>query len=196
LKKSRVRIGERKEIARYFERLIRLNFKQKEREKKMRKYFVNMFVGLAAVLMVLTFADVSNAQRRRESRGKMRSKAEVKAIINRVEDRVDNFVKNYDKSLDRSKLNGTSREDWLNKRAKDLESATDELSREFDRRDAWVENKDEVRKCLNIASDIDRNMKNYRFGAATENNWSRVRYELNTLADVYNLPKVGANAYR
>ncbi|HVE58922.1 MAG TPA: hypothetical protein VNB22_18960 [Pyrinomonadaceae bacterium] len=162
----------------------------------MRKYFVNMFVGLAAVLMVLTFADVSNAQRRRESRGKMRSKAEVKAIINRVEDRVDNFVKNYDKSLDRSKLNGTSREDWLNKRAKDLESATDELSREFDRRDAWVENKDEVRKCLNIASDIDRNMKNYRFGAATENNWSRVRYELNTLADVYNLPKVGANAYR
>lgn len=155
-----------------------------------------MLVGLAAVLMVLSFADVSNAQRRRETRGRLKSKAEVKAIINRVEDRVDNFVKNYDKSLDRSKLNGTSREDWLNKRAKDLESATDELSREFDRRDAWVENKDEVRKCLNIASDIDRNMKNYRFGAATENNWSRVRYELNTLADVYNLPKVGANAYR
>lgn len=162
----------------------------------MKKYFVNLFVGLAAVLMVLTFADVSNAQRRRESRGRMKSKAQVKAIINRVEDRVDNFVDNYDKSLDRSRLNGSSREDWLNKRAKDLERATDELSREFDRRDAWVENKDEVRKCLNIASDIDRNMKNYRFGAATENNWSRVRYELNTLADVYNLPKVGANAYR
>ena len=162
----------------------------------MKKYFVNMLVGLAAVLMVLTFASEGNAQRRRESRGKMRSKAEVKAIINRVEDRVDNFVKNYDKSLDRSRLNGSSREDWLNKRARDLEGATDELSREFNRRDAWVENKDEVRKCLNIASDIDRNMKNYRFGAGTENNWSRVRYELNTLADVYNLPKVGANAYR
>jgi len=162
----------------------------------MKKYFVNLFVGLAAVLMVLTFADVSNAQRRRETRGRLKSKAEVKAIINRVEDRVDNFVDNYDKSLDRSRLNGSSREDWLNKRARDLESATDELSREFNRRDAWIENKDEVRKCLNIASDIDRNMKNYRFGAATENNWSRVRYELNTLADVYNLPKVGANAYR
>ena len=161
----------------------------------MKKYFVNLFVGLAAVLMVLTFADVSNAQRR-ESRGRMRSKAQVKAIINRVEDRVDNFVDNYDKSLDRSRLNGSSREDWLNKRARDLERATDELSREFGRRDAWVENKDEVRKCLNIASDIDRNMKNYRFAAGTENNWSRVRYELNSLADVYNLPKVGANVYR
>lgn len=162
----------------------------------MKKYFVNMFVGLAAVLMVLSLASDSSAQRRRESRGKMRSKAEVKAVINRVEDRVDNFVKNYDKSLDRSRLDGSSREDWLMKRARDLEDATDELAREFDRNDAWIENKDEVRKCLNIASDIDRNMRNYRFGSAAESNWSRVRYELNTLADVYNLPKVGAGAYR
>jgi hypothetical protein len=162
----------------------------------MKKYFVNMFVGLAAVLMVLTLAGEGSAQRRRESRNRLMTKAQVKQVINRVEDRVDNFVKNYDKSLDRSRLNGSSREDWLNKRARDLESATDELAREFDRRDTWGENKDEVRRCLNIASDIDRNMKNYRFGAGTEANWSRVRFELNTLADIYNLPKVGANAYR
>lgn len=163
----------------------------------MKKNLLKMFVGFAAVLTILGLADVSYAQRnRREARGRMKSKAEVKAIINRVEDRVDNFKSNYDKSLDRSRLNGTSREDWLMKRAKDLESATDELSREFDRRDAWAENKEEVRKCLNIATDIDRNMKNYNFGAVTESNWTKVRYELNTLADVYNLPKVGANAYK
>lgn len=162
----------------------------------MKKYIVNLFVVLAAVLMILSLTDEASAQRnRRESRGKLRSKAEVKTIINRVEDRVDNFVRNYDKSLDRSRLNGSSREDWLMKRAKDLEAATDELAREFDRGDAWIENKDEVRKCLNIASDIDRNMRNYRYGAAAEGNWNRVRYELNTLADVYNLPKVGARAY-
>lgn len=156
----------------------------------MKKNFFNLFAVLAAVVMMLTFASESNAQRR-ESRGRMRSKAEVNKIIDRVEDRVDNFVRQYDKSLDRSRLNGSSREDWLNKRAKDLENATDELSREFTRRDAWIENKDEVRKCLNIASDIDRNMKNYNFGATTEANWKRVVYELNTLADVYNMPKVG-----
>lgn len=161
----------------------------------MKKTIVNMFVGLAAVLMVLTISSEASAQRR-ESRGRLKSKAEVKVIINRVEDRVDNFVSNYDKSLDRSRLNGSSREDWLMKRARDLEGATDELSREFDRRDAWVENKEEVRRCLNIATDIDRNMKNYNFGAATESNWAKVRYELNTLADVYNLPKVGSSVYR
>ena len=162
----------------------------------MKKYFVNMLVAAAAILMVLSFAGDANAQRRRESRNRLMTKAQVKQVISRVEDRVDNFVKNNNKSLDKSKLDGSSREDWLNKRARDLESATDELSREFEKRDAWIENKDEVRKCLNIASDINRNMRNYKFGAATEGNWDRVRYELNTLADVYNLPKVGANAYR
>lgn len=162
----------------------------------MKKNLFNLFVSLAAVLMILSVADVSNAQRRRESRNRKLSKAQVKIIIDRVENKVDNFVEKYDESLDRSNLNGTKREDNLNRRAKDLEGATDELSREFNRRDAWIENKDEVRKCLNIASDIDRTVRNRRLGGNTENLWAQVRYELNTLADVYNLPKVGSNSYR
>ena len=161
----------------------------------MQSNFLRLFVGVSAILIFFTVSDLSAQGTRRESRGRNLSKAQVKVIIDRVEDRVDNFVKNYDKALDHSKLNGSSREDWLNSRAKDLEKATDELRREFDRRDAWAENKDEVRKCLNIASDIERNMRNYRFGSAAEGNWSRVRYELNSLADVYNLPRVGANSY-
>ena len=159
----------------------------------MNRKILQAFAGLAAVLMM---ADTANAQRRNEVGGRGVNKAQVKVVVKRVEDRVDNFAKNFDKSLDRSLLNGTSREDWLNKRASDLESATDELAREFDRRDTWVENKDEVRRCLNIATDIDRNMKNYRYGGPTEANWARVRFELNTLADVYNLAKVGANVYK
>ena len=162
----------------------------------MKKNLFSLFVSLAAILVILSVADVSNAQRRRESRGRGLTKAQVKVIINRVENQVDDFTKAFDKSLDRSKLNDTKREDNLNRRAKDLEGATDELSREFDRRDAWIENKDEVRKCLNIASDIDRTVRNRRLDANTENIWTRVRYELNTLADVYNLPKVGSNSYR
>lgn len=162
----------------------------------MNKRLINGLALFASLFVLLAVADTANAQRtRREGRGRAMTKAQVKAVINRVEDRVDNFVRNYDKSLDRSRLDGSSRENWLMGRARDLERATDELAREFDRRDAWIENKEETRRCLNIASDIDRNMKNYRFGTATEANWSRVRYELNTLADVYNLPRVGARAY-
>ncbi|MGQ0542781.1 MAG: hypothetical protein ACT4O9_13150 [Blastocatellia bacterium] len=158
----------------------------------MKQYISKAIIGSMAVMTLLFLADTGHAQRyKREARGRGYTKAQVKAVINRVEDRVDNFVVNFDRSLDRSKLNGSSREDWLNNRARDLERATDELAREFDRQDAWIQNKEEVRRCLNIASDIDRNIRNYRYGTGTEANWSRVRHELNTLADVYNLPKIG-----
>jgi len=161
----------------------------------MRRNILRIFIGLGTFVLLFGVAGNASAQNKRESRGRGMTKAQVKTVINRVEDRVDNFVRNFDKSLDRSKLNGTSREDWLMKRARDLETATDELSREFDRRDAWIENKEEVRTCLRIASDIDSNVRRNKYGATTENNWNRVRYELNTLADIYNLPKVSSMVY-
>lgn len=161
----------------------------------MNKKFLKLFTALAALFIVLVMADASFAQQRR-ARGRNYTKAQVENIIGRVEERVDNFVNRIDKSLDNSRLDGTRREDQINDRAKDLERSTDELRREFDRRDAWIENKDEVRQCLNIANDINVVMKRRKFNRETEQNWERVRYELNTLAKVYNLPLVGSNAYR
>lgn len=170
--------------------------KKLRREIKMKKTFLKLFAALSVLFVILVLADVGNAQRRRrESRGKLMTKAQVEQIINRVEERVDNFDDHFDKSLDRSRLDGTKQEDWLNKRASDLESATDELRREFDKRDTWAENKNEVRKCLNIAADIDKTMRKRKLSKDTEAIWGRVRYELNTLADIYNLPKVGSGAY-
>ncbi|MBX7173115.1 MAG: hypothetical protein K1X72_19250 [Pyrinomonadaceae bacterium] len=155
----------------------------------MKKNLFNLFAMLSGVMAVLVFANVSNAQPR-VARGRVYTKEEVKQIIKNVEDRVDKFKKEFDKSLDHSVLNGSNREDYLNDRAKDLEHATDELRREFDKHDLWIENKDEVRKCLNIAQDINVAMKNRHFGAVTESNWANVRYELNTLAKIYNLPTI------
>ena len=160
----------------------------------MNKNFLKLFTGLAALLMVLALADTSFAQRR--GRGGNYTKAQVDRLIKNVETRTDRFVSQFDNSLDRSRLNGTKREDNLNQRARNLETATDELRREFDRRDSWGENKDEVRRCLNIAADINATMRNRNFNRATENNWANVRAELNTLARVYNLPIIGSGAYR
>lgn len=123
------------------------------------------------------------------------TKAEVDRIINRAETQSDIFVKTFDRALDKSRLNGSAREDYLNKRAKDLEKQLDELRREFDRRDLWIENKDEVRRCLNIATDINVAMKNRKFGYGVEAQWILLRKELNALAKAYNLPLVGSAAY-
>jgi hypothetical protein len=160
----------------------------------MKSNYFNCRTLILTALSILILTNIGFAQRR-EARGKRLSKAKVEAIVNRVETNVDNFVKHYDKSLDKSGLDGTRREDWLIDRSRDLEKATDELRREFDRRDQWTENKSEVRSCLNIASDIDKNMTNQKYGSDTENIWAKVRFELNTLADVYNLPKVGSSEY-
>ncbi len=160
----------------------------------MKTNFLKLFAVFTVLFSVTVLADSTFAQPRR-ARSKVYTKAEVQQIIRRVETRVDSFVKQYDRSLDNSSLNGSNKEDWLNKRAKDLEKATDELRREFDKRDLWIENKDEVRKCMNIATDIDKNMKNKRYGNATEDNWKAVVYELNTLAKLYNVSQVGSRAY-
>jgi hypothetical protein len=155
----------------------------------MKKKLFNLLAGLSVMMMVLVFAGVSNAQPR-VARGKVYTKAEVNRIINNVETRLDRFKNDFDTALDNSRLNGSDREDYLNRRAKDLERATDELRKDFDRRDAWNENKDEVRQCLNIAKDINVAMKNRKFDRKTESNWAAVRYELNTLAKIYNLSTI------
>ena len=150
--------------------------------------------ALALAAAFLLVPAVTQAQRR-EARGRLHTKADVDRIIKRVEDRSDKFEKEFDKALDHSRLNNTRREDQLNDYAQDLEKATDELRREFDRRDAWAENKAEVRKCLEIATKLNVAMRNRRLGPKVESTWSALRYELNTLADVYNLPPVGSAQY-
>src|ERR1700752_2133281 len=124
----------------------------------------------------------------RTARGRVYTKADVDKIIKRVEDRSDKFKKEFDKALDHSRLNNTQREDQLNDYAKDLEKATDELRDEFDRRDAWADNRAEVRDCLSIATKLNVAMRNRRLAPKVESTWSALRYELNTLAGVYNLP--------
>jgi hypothetical protein len=166
----------------------------KNGDEKMKNNLKKLFAVLSVMFVFAAMVEISNAQTRR-ARGKIYTKAEVERVITRIEERGDSFVHQYDKSLDNSSLNGSKKEDWLMKRAKDLEHATDELRTEFDRRDTYQENKNEVRSCLNIATDIDKNVKSRRYGSATESNWKAMVYELNTLAKIYNLPQVGSRAY-
>lgn len=158
----------------------------------MKSYVSRFALALAAALLL--FPAITQAQPR-VARGRVYTKADVDRIIKRVEDRSDKFEKEFDRALDRSRLNNTRREDQLNDYAEDLEKATDELRREFDRRDTWAENKDEVRECLEIATKLDRAMRARRLGPKVESTWAALRAELNTLAGVYNLGTVGSAAY-
>jgi hypothetical protein len=157
----------------------------------MRNQFGRLLVSLTVLCaLVALCAAPGNAQRNMRPRARGYTKAEVDAVIRRVENRTDEFIKLFDKALDRSKLDGSNREDRLNEKAKNLEKATNELRRDFDRRENYVETRPEVRKCLNIAGDINGVMKRRRMGANTEEQWRLLRVELNTLADVYELSPI------
>ncbi|HXH68975.1 MAG TPA: hypothetical protein VNI60_01375 [Pyrinomonadaceae bacterium] len=154
----------------------------------MKSYSLRFLVVIAAIVgSICALSESANAQIRRGNLNRV----QVDRLIRNVEERVDRFVVQFDYALDNSRLNNTRREDNLNQRARDLEAATDELRREFDRNDSRRENSQEVRKCLNIASDINAVMRNRRLNAASERNWAAVRSELNALARTYNLPQIG-----
>ena len=158
----------------------------------MKKNITKSLLAVMAVLTVFAFADVANAQTYRVVRQRQYTRASVDSVIRRVENRTDRFVKQFDKSLDRSVLDGSRREDNLNQSAKNLESATDELRREFNRHRNYLETRQNVQRCLSIGANINTAMRNRRFNRVTENNWRNLRNELNALARVYNLSPMGA----
>jgi hypothetical protein len=157
----------------------------------MKSYFRFALATAFTLLLVSAFVQAQP----RVARGRVYTKADVDRIIKRVEDSTDKFKKEFDKALDHSRLNNTNREDQLNDYAKDFEHATDELRKQFDRNDQWIENKEQVRTCLSLASKINVAMRNRRLGPKVESRWVSLRYDLNTLAGVYNLPLVGSPQY-
>lgn len=123
-------------------------------------------------------------------RGRVYTKAEVAEIIRHAENASDTFRAAVDTRLDRSRLNGTEREDFMNRQVKQLENRLDELRARFDRTDTWLETREEVRHVLVAARDVAGGMRRGPFGRPLAVEWRRLRADLNTLAGVYDLPKL------
>lgn len=140
-------------------------------------------VAVSSLLMVSAFAQG-------RARGRFYSKSDVDRIIKRVETRSDEFKDIVDKTLDRSALDGSNKEDNINEQVKQLEKALDNLRSDFDRRDSWRETHNEVRAVLNQADEVGRIVKRNRFNANVQRSWVALRTDLNTLAGIYNLPKL------
>lgn len=148
----------------------------------MNKLAASLF-GLFALALILTAPVLAQGR----YRGRSYSKADVERIIKRVEDRCDSFRKAIDRNLDRSRLDGTRREDNINDQVSDLEKATDELRREFDRHDNWRETRREVERVMREADEINALMKRARFNDNVEREWQLVKADLNKLAGIYEL---------
>jgi hypothetical protein len=142
-------------------------------------------LAACCALLIMIVPDSFYAQGR--YRGNKYSKADVDRIIKRVEESSDNFTKAFDKNLDRSRLDGSSLEDKLNRQVRQLERELDDLRRDFDRKDNWLETRDNVQDVIREADEVNRLMRTSRLGRDVETKWLIVKRDLNKLAGIYNI---------
>jgi hypothetical protein len=145
----------------------------------------NRFVILALTLTLPLAAAAQGVDR-----GRVYSRADVEHVIKRAENSADSFRSAVDRRLDRSALNATEREDFINAQVKQLENQLDVLRAKFDRTDRWIDTREEVAKVLADARDVQGVMNRAPFGKHLRVEWRALRADLNTLAGVYNLPKL------
>ena len=105
----------------------------------------------------------------------------VVEIIKQLESDTDRFKSSLDKALDRSRLNGTQREDEINRYVKEFEEATDRLRNRAEEREHAP---NAAREVMNRGRSINRFMNTHRLEGA-EGDWAKVRNDLNRLADAY-----------
>ena len=119
------------------------------------------------------------------------NKRQVEQIIKDVESSSERFRKDFDHWLDHSHFDGKEREDKFNSKVKRFDQATDRLRHEFDRRDSWWETRTEVQKMMTEADSVSRMMRSHEFGRDVEDQWRRLRSDINKLASTYQLRLVG-----
>jgi hypothetical protein len=151
----------------------------------MKKITILFFVAVAMSSLCMVSASGQG-----RARGRFYSKSDVDRIIRRVETRSDQFKDAVDRTLDRSRLDGSRREDNINEQVKQLERALDNLRSDFDRRDSWRETHNEVRAVLSQADEVGRIVRRNRFPGNIQRGWAALRTDLNTLAGIYNLPRL------
>ncbi len=125
---------------------------------------------------------------RRDDRGDRRER--ISAIISDLEQQSNDFKKSLNRALDRSRLDGTRREDQLNKNARKMEKALNYL------RDSWNEDHDMQRSknnaalAINAAGNIDRTLSRHALRGHVQREWEVLRDGLDRLADIFDLSRV------
>lgn len=109
---------------------------------------------------------------------------EVERIIKRIEDQSDHFKSSLDSALDKSRYNGTNREDDINTSVKAFYEQTKRLRDHFNDRKSAA---NDVQSVLERAARIDTFMRRNRLSSSAQNDWSKLKGNLDELSAAYNV---------
>ena len=139
-----------------------------------------VFTLFNILMLVAVFSVVVRAQ---DTPYRLNDK-QVKKLMAQLKKDTGKFRKSIDSSLDRSRLNGSHREDDINRFLKNYEDATERLYSRFkDNKSVGAD----VEAVLDGAAEIDRFMTRRLANERTERDWASVRQDLRQLAEAYNV---------
>ena len=127
---------------------------------------------------MVTFGTTAQAQ----NRAYRATDRQVQTLLDRIESRTNDFKSEIDSSLDQSNINGTRQEDSINTIVSNFENATDTLKNNFSSRRSSAR---DVQEVLSRAVFLNSFMRNNRMSQTSQNLWSQIRTDLNTLAGYY-----------
>ncbi len=109
---------------------------------------------------------------------------QVKQLLTRTKKNADQFRQSLDQALNRSRIDGSREEDNINQSVTEFAETTDHLSDHFDRRQVVTNDVEDV---LRRGVSIDSFMQRHQLPVQAENDWLKVRRDLDELARAYNV---------
>ncbi len=107
---------------------------------------------------------------------------QMKQLLRSTDNCSNAFRSRLRDALNHSSLNGTRREDTINKQAADLKRSLDHLKQDFD---AHRSTRMDVEVVLSRAQVLNTFMRNHRMNSVAQNDWQSLRADLNQLASDY-----------
>lgn len=159
-------------------------------------------VGVATILAALVLPLGLNAQDNRGDRDRREHggrddrgehderRARVAGIIADCERRTNEFSVALKRALDRSPLDGTRREENLNRDASKLEHAMNRLRESWNADRDFERSRRHVSVAISAGQDIHRTMSRHRLRGHVQREWDVVRNELNRLAEIFREPGI------
>ncbi len=111
----------------------------------------------------------------------------VNGTVRSLKQKTREFARQLDRDLDRSRLNGTRREDEINRMADRFKDAVNDLDNNYyNNNRGYNRNDGEMRRVFQYASEIERSISRANVSGQTRSLWSSIRNDLQVISRGYN----------
>jgi hypothetical protein len=122
------------------------------------------------------------------------SRSQVDEFVRQLENSSDAFYVDFRREVNNSNLSSSTKRTF-NSYSTQFENAVDRLRGQFNSNDSWWESRNEVRNMITNGQNLNTTMNSAAFRRRIENQWNRLRNDVNKLADTYDLPGLNGGGW-